>query len=124
MFQGQPDRADPSPILSENVLSGINDRARAGISLWHLHRGWFEMIEGKNILVNQNIDVQDGQSTDGRPVRSIQILNRAEFRPEKDQFSLDSIDSVSEALHHLLKRQFCAVLTPTAMQMLSITQEA
>lgn len=124
VFQGQPDRADPSPILSESVLNSINDRAKAGLSLWHLHRGWFEMIEGRNILVNQNIDVQDGQSLDGRPVRSIQIYNRAEFRPEKDQFSLDGIDSVATELHDLLKGQFCAVLSPTAMHMLSISQEA
>lgn len=120
VYQGLPTEAEPSGILQAELLSCLTEGARSGQFLWHVHRGWFESLDGRSILMNQNVDAQDAKSHTGMDVRSLQIFTRAEFRPEPEQFVVGDLDVISNQLHVLCNEHFSSILTGAAKQMVGL----
>ncbi len=94
----------------ENVLSS---EAIEGRQLWHLHRGWYETSGEAILLVNQNMDAQDGQVL-GReePARSLQLTTRADLRSPHNSLEMAGWDSNLDLLHQTTDLHFKKVLSP------------
>ncbi|WP_289155608.1 TIGR04255 family protein [uncultured Salipiger sp.] len=120
VFQGFPKDAKPTDIFVPALLAPLNEGARSGRFLWHIHHGWFEDVDGRSILVNQNFDAQDGQTPTGTDVRSLQILTKAEFRPKPDQFSVVDLEVIVKQLHDICNERFSSVLTDDAKKMIGL----
>ncbi|PIL17770.1 hypothetical protein P775_23280 [Puniceibacterium antarcticum] len=119
IFEGDIGNADPSLILSADVLKLLAVDAARGAKLWHLHRGWFKTLYGKEYLINQNIDVQDAKSPAGAPVRSVQILSKAELRPD-GSFEVSTLEDVLKTLHDECHNVFADCLSDYGRSMVGI----
>lgn len=120
VYQGDAGQASPSDILQDALLASLTEGARSGQFLWHLHRGWFERLNERSILMNQNVDAQDAKTHTGMEVRSLQIFTRAEFRPEPEQFVVQDLDDIADQLHILCNGAFSSILTDSAKQMVGL----
>lgn len=121
IFHGAPQSANPGEILQPDLLAPLNEGARSGKFLWHVHRGWFDEMKDRSILMNQNFDAQDGKTPTGTNVRSVQIFTRAEFRPRSGQFRVDGLEELAHELHILCNDRFYAALTEHARNMIGMT---
>lgn len=114
IYDGPPDEADVRQGLLEEVASVIPEDAAAGRKLWHLHRGWWQTEAGRDVLVNQNMDCQDGQLADGRTVRSLGITTSIELRFTKEQDGIEGLYADLNLLHDVANQEFAQVLIPEA----------
>lgn len=119
VFEGAPEKADPTLALKnlENVVEG---EALTGRKLWHFHRGWFERLDDENVLVNQNIDAQDGTVPEGNSVRSLQIFTKTELRLVPGSFSLVWLQNSLQSLHKRSKEVFAQNLTDDLIEKIGI----
>lgn len=122
IFDGAPEKADPSLILL-GLEGALHEEALSGKSLWHLHRGWFEDLNGHPLLINQNLDAQMGQRPDQSSVRSVQIYTKAEYAVGSRSLDENAINADLEALHKRNNQVFSSRLTQAARDMVNIREE-
>lgn len=120
VFQGVPVEASPEEILDRALLASVSEGARKGLYTWHVHRGWFDRLDGRTILMNQNVDAVDGKTHTGSDVRSIQIYTRAEFRPEPNQFVTSDLEAIFDQLHTLCNEHFSSIISESARSMVGM----
>lgn len=123
VYQGRPAEAEPGAILVPDLLCSLTEGARSGEFLWHLHRGWFDLQEGRSVLMNQNVDAQDAKTHTGALVRSLQIFTRAEFRPQPEQFRVEDLRAIADQLHVLCNFHFASILTDDAKNMVGLLRD-
>ncbi len=111
VFDGDPTKARPDALLI-NVSSNLHADAACGKELWHFHKGWFEVADGLRLLINQNIDAQDGQGADGIPLRSLQVFTKTELRPGEAGFDFDAIRPHLDVMHKRSVELFAEILIP------------
>lgn len=114
IYDGPPTEADIRQGLLEVVASAIPEDAAAGRKLWHLHRGWWLTEAGRDVLVNQNMDCQDGQLADGRAARSLGIITTTELRFTNEQDGIESLYADLDLLHDVANHEFAQALMPEA----------
>jgi len=92
---------------------GLPDAARTSSAAWHSHFGWFEEIEGHSLLINQNIDAQDGVlQIGGDVVRSLQVYTKTDLRPNDFENGYEGLRPSVSAMHTKSKRLVYDILTP------------
>lgn len=111
VFHGEFTEARPD-LLLKNVAETLHQDAASGFEPWHFHRGWFETTDGLRLLINQNIDAQDGRMDNGSLARSVQVLTKTDFRPDKGEFDFASIKSHLDIMHKRSIDLFKGILQP------------
>lgn len=109
IFHGRPSDAAPD-FLIDSIWALLPKEVASGSSAWHVHRGWFEDLEGHQILVNQNLDAQDGRLADGNEVRSVQIFTKTELRRSEVPLEYDMLIEKLTAMHSRSNTLFKSVL--------------
>jgi len=109
IYTGDPNSAAASEIL-EKIVDQIPTEAAQGKELWHLHRGWFEGINDQKMLVNQNLDMQDGQSVANEVIRSLQIFTKTELRFAQPAFDYNVFKPYLDVMHNRSKELFGTLL--------------
>jgi uncharacterized protein (TIGR04255 family) len=99
VFGGPIEKAYPREVINEALLEQMPSQVKNAESLWHLHRGWFERINGFDYLVNQNIDAQDGTTPLGKQVRSIQVYTKLELRPVRVGITISELGDHLQVMH-------------------------
>lgn len=113
VFDGDATDARADGVLNDEFV-GLPDAARSGPAAWHSHLGWFEEIEGHSLLINQNIDAQDGRflHVDGPVVRSLQVYTKTDLRPQKYENGYKGLRSSMNEMHVKSKKLVYDILTP------------
>lgn len=112
VFHGAATDARANGVLNDAFV-GLPDAARTGPAAWHSHFGWFEEIEGHSLLINQNIDAQDGGfQIDGPVVRSLQVYTKTDLRPSEYENGYEGLRTSMNAMHVRSKQLVYDVLTP------------
>lgn len=117
-FEGNPKDADTAQILGE-VDASIPAEVVAGGSQWHSHIGWFEDIEGFQVLINRNIDVTDRESEAGQ-VRALAIYTLVEIRAGDQSLEIADIERHLGTLHRRSLRLFGETLTKECRRMIGL----
>ncbi|WP_420861935.1 TIGR04255 family protein [Algirhabdus cladophorae] len=116
VFEGPAAEARADGVLSEAFVS-LPEAARTGPAAWHSHLGWFEEIEGHSMLVNQNVDAQDGSfQVDGPAVRSLQVYTKTDLRPRDYENGYEGLRPAMNAMHVKSKQLVYDILTPDMRQ--------
>lgn len=116
VFDGPVSEARAEGVLSEAFVS-LPEAARTGPAAWHSHLGWFDEIDGHSMLVNQNVDVQDGSfQKDGPVVRSLQIYTKTDLRPTDCENGYEGLRSAMNKMHVNSKSLVYNILTPDMRQ--------
>ncbi|MDD9731670.1 TIGR04255 family protein [Mameliella sp. AT18] len=110
VFEGRPIDARPDFLLA-NISALLPENAASGGSLWHVHRGWFEELEGHKVLINQNLDAQDSKSPDRGTIRSVQVLTKTELRSRGEQLEYEVLKEKLASMHERSKEIFKSVLS-------------
>lgn len=107
-FEGNANEAVPAELLVK-IPDCLFESAANGQELWHLHRGWFEPLNGNQVLVNQNFDAQSFE-IEGIQTRTLQILTKTEMRFETAILDFSNLLSDLDSLHQRSKVIFSGVL--------------
>lgn len=119
VFEGK-EIADPRAIFKMGHNMVPETSLDAG-NLWHIHRGWFEDTLNGKILVNQNIDAQDGEFL-GTPARSLSLLTKIEARSNFVQLSPASLRELLPSMHEHSNSVFKNILNSRALEMIGMEQ--
>ena len=112
VFDGPASEARATGVLNEEFVS-LPDAARLGPAAWHSHLGWFDEVEGHKLLINQNIDAQDGGfQINGPVVRSLQVYTKTDLRPTEYENGYDGLRTAMDAMHVKSKSLVYDILTP------------
>lgn len=122
VFYGDRKMAKPSLFLN-GIDDQLHEEAKSGAELWHLHRGWYEHINGEKILVNQNVDAQDGNISDGKLARSIQVFNKTELMINQEIFDYKLIKNHLESMHSRSKEVFGSILSDEMRETIGLESE-
>ncbi len=125
VFDGEPNEANPTNILVgiENML---HEDALSGAKLWHLHRGWFENVQGIELLINLNFDAQEAVLSEDKKVRSLQIYTKSEQREIPPEVDFGIIMQHLEIMHDRCVGVLADVLNEeicTAIGLCGVTDE-
>jgi uncharacterized protein (TIGR04255 family) len=123
VYGGEPEAADAKWLLASSLLSAVTSEAAKGKQLWHVHRGWFQNEEDWKVLINQNLDVQEGTTKPGQKVRSIQIYTKAEAKLHGVEIGQESIENLVNRLHVCCSMTFATALTENGRALLGINLE-
>jgi uncharacterized protein (TIGR04255 family) len=116
VFDGPATEARAEGVLSEAFV-GLPEAARTSSAAWHSHLGWFDEIEGHSMLINQNVDAQDGRFLADSPVvRSMQIYTKTDLRPIEYENGYEGLRSAMSAMHVKSKQLVYDILTPEMRQ--------
>ncbi len=112
VFSGNPDTASPTPLISEGLISSLPDSIKTGQELWHIHRGWYESTNGVRVLINQNLDANDGQNLQNEPKRSIGLYTKVERRNKEEIVNSELLGEDMQKMHVISKSVVANALTP------------
>jgi uncharacterized protein (TIGR04255 family) len=99
IFEGDLTKAKPSELVRDIVLNLLPESALSGQEIWHIHRGWYEMLGNNKCLINQNFDAQQGIADFKKEVRSLQIFSKCEVRDSEVGFSIADVFDKFHLLH-------------------------
>ena len=120
MYVGTATEAAVDDLLID-IGPMLHASAASGKHLWHLHRGWFEELNHGKALINQNFDAQEGLvAGKNAPMRSLQVLTKAELRADSLDLSIEKYEENLETLHNLTKSYFKAAIVPTHHESLGL----
>tara|TARA_R100001369_G_scaffold72547_1_gene100873 strand:- start:1485 stop:2279 length:795 start_codon:yes stop_codon:yes gene_type:complete len=120
IFDGQIERADPRDILEiHDDLIPVS--ALESGNLWHLHRGWFEDGSKGKLLINQNLDAQDG-AFNGRSLRSVSVLTKIEARGDFWKLAADSLTTDLPEMHTRSKQVLLNVIKRDTADMIGMEE--
>jgi uncharacterized protein (TIGR04255 family) len=122
VYSGVPSSADPASLIDQKVLTLVSDDARSGQELWHVHRGWFETIDGARYLVNQNIDAQEGRAPGGRPTRQVQVYTKVERRAISSDLAWEGLPEILVPMHRRCNQVFASILTPEYVTRMGLSE--
>lgn len=120
VFEGEQEEGRPGDLLDSRLVDVLGEPAKSGKELWHLHRGWFGSEGGERFLVNQNLDAVIGQTMDGKPIRTVQIMTKIERRVADGAISLIAFAPLLEKMHALSKATLVGVLNPDAQSKIGL----
>jgi uncharacterized protein (TIGR04255 family) len=120
VFVGSPRQADPSLLVSDRLVNTLPNSARDGGEPWHIHRGWFETIDGIRVLINQNLDAQDGFVGKGKPSRSVGIYTKVERRDQSDTVDANQFKEDMKRMHDISKMVFSDAISDEAHEMIGL----
>ncbi|MEP5730193.1 MAG: TIGR04255 family protein [Sulfitobacter sp.] len=118
IYVGEPKKADPLEIFDLDTKL-IPAEALADGNMWHIHRGWFEASGGGKLLVNQNLDAQDGEF-DRKPARSIAIMTKVEARNGMHELTPATVSDSLTVMHDRSKEVLKDVLLPKTVEMIGM----
>lgn len=119
-FEGDVEKARPDELLAPRFAEVLALPAKSGQELWHLHRGWFGELGGEVFLVNQNLDANTGQTAEGKPFRTVQIMTKIERRVANGTISLADFASLADKMQTLSKTTLVDVLNETTQLKIGI----
>lgn len=106
---------DIAAAVPGQLIPKINDYiegpALDGKEPWHVHRGWFEEFRDLRILVNQNVDTQDGSVLGKQQMRSVQILTKIERREVPGELDYSEIQAQIDVMHVRSKEVFGSLIS-------------
>jgi uncharacterized protein (TIGR04255 family) len=109
-YVGDATHAAPVDLINNVLVQSLPRSAREGDELWHLHRGWYETIEGMRVLINQNIDANDVKNSQGDTVRQVGIFTKIERRNPNEIIEAKSLVDDIVKMHSISKDIFGAAL--------------
>jgi hypothetical protein len=99
VFEGPIGVALPIDLICDDLLLTLPDSAKSGKEIWHIHRGWFEGEADSRFLVNQNVDVQEGQVPTGEAIRSVALYTKVEQQAGAIAPDLTRVVDLLDKLH-------------------------
>lgn len=111
VFLGVPKSAAPAPLIRDTLIDTLSDAAQSGEELWHLHRGWYETVDGIRVLINQNIDANDGQNPKGEPKRAVGVYTKVERRNREEVVDSNLFSEDLVKMHTISKTVFASAIT-------------
>lgn len=121
IYDGPSTEAEPSKLI-ERLVDEMPDKVLSGELSWHLHRGWFDELGDKTVLVNQNLDAQDGLNQESAPTRTVQIYTKLEHREVEPMVDMSEVKHNLELMHKMAKRVFASVLVDDMKQKVGIKE--
>ena len=122
VFDGANGQPVPSSLVRNELLCALPGSATSGRELWHVHRGWFEGEGHQRFLVNQNVDAQQAQNTEGQDVRSVVIYTKVERQAQGGEFDLSTLAADLDAMHDISKRVIRDALVEDAQKRVGLDQ--
>lgn len=120
IFDGAIEKADPRDILEiHDDLIPVS--ALENGNLWHLHRGWFENGSKGKLLINQNLDAQDG-AFNGNAARSVSVLTKIEARGDFWGLTADSLTIDLPEMHTRSKQVLLNVIKKDTAEMIGMEE--
>lgn len=120
IFEGPVEKADPRIILEiHDDLIPVS--ALESGNLWHLHRGWFEIGSKGKLLINQNLDAQDGVFNQN-PARSVSVLTKIEARAGFWELTSDSLTNDLPEMHTRSKQVLLDVIKRDTADMIGMEE--
>lgn len=110
VFDGDPNDAAPT-CVSEMISKLIPPVVMEGSFLWHVHRGWYEILNGVPLLINQNLEAHNAKSSGDREFRILQFLTKVELRFGGNTLNFSNLVSHLEDMHEISKKVFKSSLT-------------
>lgn len=120
IFDGPSDQATVKGLLVPQFSALLPDNAAKGSELWHIHRGWFQKLRGSRLLVNQNIEVQDGVSQIGTPVRTLSLYSKVEKAAHSNLIDFSEFVADLGQLHDLSRAVLEKTLVPAAKKAIGL----
>lgn len=118
VFKGDATSSTVSDLLV-SVPEILSHSVRNDGELWHLHRGWFEQLGGRKVLIQQNFDAGDGMF-EGSPARSVGVMSRAEQRSDFGLIELQNEQAYLGDMHTRLNTLLSEVLTEEAKKSIGL----
>lgn len=122
VYFGAPEKADVRDLIVD-IASAIPPRAASGEKMWHLHRSWVHEQSSRDIIVQQNLDPQDGALQDGTPARSLLITTRAVLRYDPGQEGIEPLYQELDLLHDVANGAFSAAIRSDFRTMVGLGAE-
>jgi uncharacterized protein (TIGR04255 family) len=122
VFDGASGQPVPSSLIKNELLCALPDSSTSGRELWHVHRGWFEGEGHQRLLVNQNVDAQQTQNTEGQDVRSVVIYTKVERQAQGGEFDLSTLVADLDAMHDVSKKVIRDALVENAQKRVGLDQ--
>lgn len=111
VFAGDLKKAVPTTLIEEKLVSNLPSSTRNGSELWHIHRGWYETVDGIRVLINQNIDANDGQNAKNEPVRIVGLYTKVERRNREEIVEAKLLSGEIQRMHSISKAVFADAIT-------------
>ena len=111
VFSGALNSAAPTALIRDALIATLSDAAQNGEELWHLHRGWYETVDGIRVLINQNIDANDGQNPKGEPTRAVGVYTKVERRNREEVVDSTLLSEDLVKMHTISKTVFASAIT-------------
>ncbi|MEP0146327.1 TIGR04255 family protein [Pseudophaeobacter sp.] len=121
VYQGPANESDPRAIFTLDSKMLPAAALDAG-HLWHVHRGWFEPSSRGALLVNQNLDAQDGEFN-GKPARSVAVMTKVEARSTHSQLSSASLTDCLPEMHTRSKQVLQGILEDDTIGMIGMRND-
>lgn len=118
IYVGEPEEADPLEIFDLDTKL-IPAAALEDGNMWHVHRGWFEASAGGKLLINQNLDAQDGEF-DKKPARSVAIMTKVEARNGMHELTPATVSDCLGSMHARSKEVLKDALLPETVEMIGM----
>lgn len=113
VFRGPVVEALPTTLLAPELVATLSESVREGGKLWHLHRGWFQGVDGHDVLINVNLEAQDGDAG-GEAARSVAMLTKAILAHPDGRDGVETLYSDLDFMHDILIDEFSRCLLPAA----------
>lgn len=110
VFNGAPNQASPVNLITGNLIENLPESAKSGEELWHLHRGWYETSRDIRVLINQNIDANEGKNASGDIVRAVGVYTKVERRNRSDMVDPSCLGQDIEKMHEISKVVFSSAI--------------
>ena len=117
---GAAGSAAPTALIRDKLIATLSDSAQNGDELWHLHRGWYETAEGIRVLINQNIDANDGQNPKGEPTRVVGVYTKVERRNREEVVDTSLLSEDIAKMHTISKTVFASAITDEMQQRIGL----
>lgn len=111
-----------SEVIKESVISSVPRDVVSGGEMFHIHRGWFEGAESGRVLINQNVDLQQGTTITEEELRSLLIYTKVERRRREGAVDLSNLKTDLDGLHDISKRVLSDVMQEAAQERIGLTK--
>ena len=120
VFAGSPAEAAPTTLIRNKLIETLPASARSGEELWHLHRGWYETFGGIRVLINQNIDANDGQNPKGEQARAVGVYTKVERRNRNEIVDAGQLSNDIVKMHEISKSIFASAIIDEVHQRIGL----
>lgn len=123
VFSGAANEAAPEKLIEQSLINTLSSAAKSGEELWHVHRGWYETVDGIRVLINQNIDANDGQNANGELTRAVGVYTKVERRDRSEVVDANLLGDEIVTMHKISKAVFASAISHEVHNLIGLSHE-